>query len=210
MKSYIELIKEGIIDFKKLLLDKYFLINITETECLVLLRLYEYSKSKNNCLNITEISQKMSLDKDELSNIVAGLVSKGFITLSISDSENEFFLEEFSLEETYKELAYVVNLEERKNDKDNLSEKVKTILRLLEQKNNKLLSPFEIEIVRKWVYEYQYDINIIKEEVEKTFKQRNPSVSLVDRNLFARTRETINADDVETAQEILNRMYGKK
>lgn len=210
MKSYIELIKEGIIDFKKLLLNKYFLINITETECLVLLRLYEYSKSKNNCLNITEISQKMSLDKDELSNIVAGLVSKGFITLSISDSENEFFLEEFSLEETYKELAYVVDLEERKNDKDTLSEKVKTILRLLEQKNNKLLSPFEIEIVRKWVYEYQYDINIIKEEVEKTFKQRNPSVSLVDRNLFARTRETINADDVETAQEILNRMYGKK
>lgn len=210
MKSYIELIQEELIDFKKLLLEKYYLINITETECLVLLRLYEYSKTKNNNLNINEICQKMSLDKDELSNIIAGLVSKGFITLKISDEESDSFLEEFSLEDTFKELAYAIDSEEKKVDKDNLSEKVKTILRLLEKKNNKLLSPFEMELVRKWIYEYQYDMDIIKEEIEKTFKTRNPSVSLVDRNLYAKTRESISSDDVETAQEILKRIYGKK
>ena len=41
MKSYFDLIKNNVIDFEKTLLEKYYEIGLTETECLVLLRLYQ-------------------------------------------------------------------------------------------------------------------------------------------------------------------------
>ena len=67
-----------------------------------------------------------------------------------------------------------------------------------------------MQTVQKWFFEYKYDFELIKEQIEKTYKNKNASVSIVDRQLFAKSRETLTSDEIEAAQEILKRKYGKK
>ena len=210
MKSYVDLMKENIIDFGSLLLDKYYLLNLNETECIVLYKLNKYSKEVNNILNLSYLEKKMNLDTNQLGNVIAGLVSKGFITLKMSDDEKGTFLEEFSLEDAFKELSYILEDGEKKAINDQVNNDIKMVLKMLESKNNKPLSPIEMQIIQKWFYEYKYDLELIKEQIEKTYKNKNASISIVDRQLFAKSRESITSDEIEVAQEILKRKYGKK
>lgn len=210
MKSYVDLMKENIIDFGNLILEKYYLLNLNEIECMVLYKLNKYSKEVNNILNLSDLEKKMKLDINQLGDVLAGLVSKGFVTLKMSDDEKGTLIEEFSLEDAYKELSYVLENGERKIENDQVNKDFQEILKLLESKNNKPLSPIEMQTVQKWFFEYKYDIKLIKEQIEKTYKNKNASVSIVDRQLFAKSRETLTSDEIEAAQEILKRKYGKK
>ena len=128
----------------------------------------------------------------------------------MSDDEKGTLIEEFSLEDAYKELSYVLENGERKIENDQVNKDFQEILKLLESKNNKPLSPIEMQTVQKWFFEYKYDFELIKEQIEKTYKNKNASVSIVDRQLFAKSRETLTSDEIEAAQEILKRKYGKK
>lgn len=210
MKSYVDLMKENIIDFGNLILEKYYLLNLNEIECMVLYKLNKYSKEVNNILNLSDLEKKMKLDINQLGDVLAGLVSKGFVTLKMSDDEKGALIEEFSLEDAYKELSYVLENGERKIENDQVNKDFQEVLKLLESKNNKPLSPIEMQTVQKWFFEYKYDFELIKEQIEKTYKNKNASVSIVDRQLFAKSRETLTSDEIEAAQEILKRKYGKK
>ncbi|CCY07972.1 MAG: DnaD domain protein [Coprobacillus sp.] len=210
MKSYVDLMKENIIDFGNLILEKYYLLNLNEIECMVLYKLNKYSKEVNNILNLSDLEKKMKLDINQLGDVLAGLVSKGFVTLKMSDDEKGTLIEEFSLEDAYKELSYVLENGERKIENDQVNKDFQEVLKLLESKNNKPLSPIEMQTVQKWFFEYKYDFELIKEQIEKTYKNKNASVSIVDRQLFAKSRETLTSDEIEAAQEILKRKYGKK
>ena len=210
MKSYVDLMKENIIDFGNLILEKYYLLNLNEIECMVLYKLNKYSKEVNNILNLSDLEKKMKLDINQLGDVLAGLVSKGFVTLKMSDDEKCTLIEEFSLEDAYKELSYVLENGERKIENDQVNKDFQEVLKLLESKNNKPLSPIEMQTVQKWFFEYKYDFELIKEQIEKTYKNKNASVSIVDRQLFAKSRETLTSDEIEAAQEILKRKYGKK
>ena len=210
MKSYVDLMKENIIDFGNLILEKYYLLNLNEIECMVLYKLNKYSKEVNNILNLSDLEKKMKLDINQLGDVLAGLVSKGFVTLKMSDDEKCNLIEEFSLEDAYKELSYVLENGERKIENDQVNKDFQEVLKLLESKNNKPLSPIEMQTVQKWFFEYKYDFELIKEQIEKTYKNKNASVSIVDRQLFAKSRETLTSDEIEAAQEILKRKYGKK
>ena len=210
MKSYVDLMKENIIDFGNLILEKYYLLNLNEIECMVLYKLNKYSKEVNNILNLSDLEKKMKLDINQLGDVLAGLVSKGFVTLKMSDDEKGTLIEEFSLEDAYKELSYVLENGERKIENDQVNKDFQEVLKLLESKNNKPLSPIEMQTIQKWFFEYKYDFELIKEQIEKTYKNKNASVSIVDRQLFAKSRETLTSDEIEAAQEILKRKYGKK
>ena len=75
MKSYVDLMKENIIDFGNLILEKYYLLNLNEIECMVLYKLNKYSKEVNNILNLSDLEKKMKLDINQLGDVLAGLVS---------------------------------------------------------------------------------------------------------------------------------------
>ena len=155
MKSYVDLMKENIIDFGNLILEKYYLLNLNEIECMVLSKLNKYSKEVNNILNLSDLEKKMKLDINQLGDVLAGLVSKGFVTLKMSDDEKGTLIEEFSLEDAYKELSYVLENGERKIENDQVNKDFQEILKLLESKNNKPLSPIEMQTVQKWFFEYK-------------------------------------------------------
>lgn len=213
MRSYLDLIKEGIIDFQKILLDKYYILGLTESECLVLLRLYQNSNKTNkdlkNILDLTQLKKTTSLDQDALGDIVAKLVSKGFITLNIDES-NGTFTESYSLEETYKELAYVLENNDVVKVDNETSIQMKKTVKNIEVIVKKMLTPFELEMIKKWYYDYKYEQEKIINAIAKVSKMKSPSVQAIDRVLYSDTHTSIDENDISKAQEILKRKYGKK
>lgn len=213
MRSYLDLIKEGIIDFQKNLLDKYYLLGLSEAECLVVLRLYQYSDKLNkdfkNVLDLTQIKKTTSLDQDTLGNIIAKLVAKGFLTLTIDDT-NGSVIETYSLEDCFKELAYLLENNDVVKIDNEVSLQMKQTVKNVELIVKKMLTPFEIEMIKKWYYDYKYEQDKILNAITKVSKMKSPSVQAIDRVLYSDSHTSIDETDISKAQEIIKRKYGKK
>lgn len=202
MKSYFELIKSNLIDFNKVLLDNYSKININETECLVLYHLHKLLKVSSH-LDIKDLTSKMTLSDNEASEVILSLVNKGFISIQLNNG-----VEEYSLDDTYRILGYLFETTEQSELSSAVAIEMKKTIATIEQKFKRILSPMDITVIKKWFYDYKYDVTIINEEIEKASKKKTASVNMVDRALFARTRD--NAIDEETlkALEQFKKKYG--
>ena len=207
MKSYYELIKEGMIDFGSNFLDNYAKLGLNEVECLIIYKLYLISKSNTQLLDLNELSKKMSLDTDSLSSNITSLVNKGFIDLKADETE-EGFREEFSIDLAIKELAYYLENGDKIQIIDETGEKVKTTTTELEKILNKPLSFFEIQVVSKWFYEYKYDYSLIQSELKKLASSKYPNIKLIDRNLKANSNSDLTENDFMKLQNALNKKYG--
>ena len=206
MKSYYDLIKDNVIDFEKTLLEKYFELGLTETECLVLLRLHQYKINVSSELNSSEIVKKLSISTDELGEVIMRLINKDFV--SVTYDEEKCDLETFNLDGTYRQLGYVFEGSDKENSEKMLAIAMKQTLQVLENKLNKILTPLEVSIVKKWFYDYHYDIEMINEEIEKVLARKVKSVNIIDRALFARTKDTSSDEEAQKAKELFNKLYG--
>lgn len=209
MKSYCDLLKENIISFKQQLLDKYYLMNLNEEECIVLLRLYDYSQCNDNFLNIDALCKKTSLAKDALSNVIANLVKKGYMSLNMTENDNNY-LEEFSLEDAFRELSYVIEDGDRRFIENTNKEKIRFVITLFESKLNKSISPMEKEMISKWYYEYEYSHESIVEAINSFIGSRSLSVTNVNRKLFSLSKDEITEEELALTKELLKRRYGDK
>lgn len=208
MKSYFDLIKNNVIDFEKTLLEKYYELGLTETECLVLLRLYQQQISSSSELNLQELIKKLSITTDELGEVIMCLVNKDFVSLSFDSEKQE--LETFSLDGTYKQLGYVFEGNDKEDKEKRIAIAMKQTLQVLENKLNKMLTPLEVSIVKKWFYDYHYELDVINETIEKVLARKVKSVNLIDRELFAKTKDNTTIDDVAKAKELFDKLYGNK
>lgn len=202
MKSYYDLLKNNLIDFNRVLLDNYSKLNINETECLVLYHLK--SLIDTNSFDINKLVGKMTLTDNEISEVIFNLVNKGFITIQLNDG-----VEEYSLDNTYKILGYMFENTEQAEITTQVAIDMKMTIASLEQILKKILTPNEIVVVKKWFYDYKYDLNLIKEEIERVKTKKTASVNMIDRGLFAKTR--VVEDDEETLQALnaFKTKYGK-
>lgn len=208
MKSYYDLIKDNLIEFDKKLLENYYKLGLSEVECLVLLRLHQYKTQSNNILNSEEIIKKMSISSDIFAEIIADLVSRSFIDLTLDLDDEQVYTERFSLDGAYRQLGYIFEANETKEESNTISIEMKQTLQNLEKQLNKILTPLEINIVKKWFYDYKYPTSMINEEIQKVLKRKVKNVSVIDRSLFARTKETLDNEDVSKAKDLFKKLYG--
>ena len=85
MNQYYELLKQEIIVFEKLLIDKYHLIGLNEVETIILIKINKSLKEGKRKLVIDEIAPNMSIDSSVLANTIIDLVNRGYITVEISN-----------------------------------------------------------------------------------------------------------------------------
>ena len=205
------LIKKNVIQFDKLILEQYFKLNLDEVDTIILIRLNDLLQ-KNICeLNEDEIAKSMKIDKNELGKRIVELVKKGFITLEFTGIESK---EVFSLDETYKRLALLLEKNTEEVNNELLELKIKETINLLEKELQKILSPLEREMVQRWYIDEKYTDDGINEALLKTLKYKNRGVAYIDRLLQANRREQ-RKEEVKTEttqeniQELFNRLYAK-
>lgn len=201
------LLKNNIIEFDRLLLEKYSALNLDETNTIILIKLNKFLRQGKRSLSAEELSDTMKISKTEAAKRIVDLVNNGFIALELSNVDQK---EVFSLDETYKRLSYLLEGVKQLNFENNVNEKIKETVQMLEREFKKILSPVELEMVSRWYMDYKYSDEKIEAAIIKTLGYKNRSISYADRLLRIKNEETKtdgNPAAGDNIQELFNKVY---
>ena len=208
MKSYYELIQNNIIEFDKLVIEKYHLLGIDEASAIILIKLNYNLRRGETSLSLNKFAPTMSFPIEDLSKRILNLVENGFISLEVKDGK-----ESFSLDPVYKRLAIIISDEDNMKEVANRNNDVKQIVRILEKELNKILSSIEREIVNKWVYEYKFEMDDIIDAINDALKYKNRGVNYIDKILYRKncSNESSNKVNSSEIQELFKKVvYDEK
>ena len=203
MTKYYIFLKNNIIDFEKLLIDKYSFLGLDEVEVIILLKLNKLINSGSK-FSIEYFTKNMTITEDVIREKLVTLINNGFIDLKLVNRS-----EIYCLDDTFKRLSSLLEKEELEEEKEDLNTDCAKVAALLEKEFKKILSPLELELVHKWVYEDKFDYSKIYNAIMETLKYKKTSVQYVD--VILNKKEQINkqSNSKEGLQDLFNQVYGQ-
>ncbi len=202
MSQYYTLLKNDIINFDQLLLDKYNVLGLDEVETIILIKLNKILKSGKK-FSIDLLTSSMSISENDLRNRLVSLINNQFITLML-DGKNELY----SIDDTYKRLADAIV----QNDIDAKTEKQETevekVVNALQKSFNKILTPLDLEMVHNWIYQDKFSFDTINNAIIETLKIKKTSVHYVDA-ILSKKEEIKKEHNDDGLQNLFNQVYGK-
>ena len=202
MSQYYTLLKNDIINFDQLLLDKYNVLGLDEVETIILIKLNKILKSGKK-FSIDLLTSSMSISENDLRNRLVSLINNQFITLML-DGKNELY----SIDDTYKRLADAIV----QNDIDAKTEKQETevekVVNALQKSFNKILTPLDLEMVHNWIYQDKFSFDTINNAIIETLKIKKTSVHYVDA-ILSKKEEIKKEQNDDGLQNLFNQVYGK-
>lgn len=202
MSKYYSLIQSNVIDFNKLLLEKYYLLGLDESEVIILIKLNKLLSSGNK-FSIGLVSKTMTMTEEAIRNKLVTLINNQFITLQLIN-DNEIY----SLDDTYKKLANLLENEDNQEKKDSISNDIVKVVALLEKEFKKLLSPLDLEVVHKWINNDCFSYDKIYNAVLEALKLKKTSVQYVDM-ILNKKDPSKKEKSKEGLQDLFNQVYGK-
>ena len=205
MTSVARLIKAKTISFTEEIITHYKELNLTETEAIVLIFLFRKLDDQDNILSTSALTKKMTLSEDELSNLVVGLVQKGFIEISMEEG-----VESFELDGVYEALAAVLNQENTTAFIDR-QDMLSHIVLYVETTYAKPCAPADLMIINSWL-DLGYSYNEIKTAVLDSLKAKKLHLKYADAILANRktqSKRTMVEYD-EDIKKMLDAMYVKR
>ena len=200
MTKYYSLIKNNIIDFDKLLLEKYSLLRLEEAEVIILIKLNKVLSS-NKKFNIKQLSNSMTMSEEVIREKLVKLINNQFITLQLVNN-NEIY----SLDDTYNKLCDLLENDEIENKKSQINNEITKVVQLLEKEFKKVLSPLELELVQNWINEDKYTYDKIYNAVLDTLKANKKNIQYVDMILNKKTPENKTKPN-DGLKNIFNQVY---
>ena len=76
-------------------------------------------------------------------------------------------------------------------------------------KFKKILSPLDLQLVHKWIYEDKFDYSKIYNAIIETLKYKKTSVQYVDVILNKKEQSTNTSNSKEGLQDLFNQVYGQ-
>ncbi len=206
MTSVAKLIKSKVISFTEEMIKNYNVLKLNEKQAMLLIHLYRQLDSNNNLLSIKELTSKMSITEDEISNIVIELIQKGYVELVLNEGE-----EIFKLDGCYDALANVLDEQEENNVFKDRQDLLSQIILYVETTYAKVCSPADLMIINNWI-DLGYSFNEIKKAVLSSLRAKKIHLKYADAILAnskkQEIRETVTYD--EDLKKMLDEMYVKR
>lgn len=202
MSKYYIFLKNNVINFEKIIIEKYSLLGLDEYEVIILIKLYNLLNSGNK-FSIDYISKTMTITEDVIRNKLVDLINNQFITLKLVN-KNEIY----SLDDTFKRLSDLLEKEEDADNKNSIDNDITKVVALLEKEFKKMLSPIELELVRKWIYEDKFTYDKVYNAILEALKLNKKSIQYIDAILNKKDNTTKSTSN-DGLQELFNQVYGK-
>ena len=202
MNNIGKLIKAKTISFNEMLIRYYHSLGLSETEAMILMVLYVGQDDLEDVLSVEQLKHKVSLNENELSEVLLGLVQKGFIELLIDD----FGHESFNLEPTIDKLGNIVSNDNTVDEKDRESQ-IHEIVSYIENCYQKVLGPSDLIVINSWI-DLNYTIDEVKQAVLDSLKAKKMHIKYADAILANRKKQrqqTVEVDD--DIKQLLQSVY---
>lgn len=199
-----KMINEGIVDFDKLLKKTYKDLGLTELEAFLLMELNALKTKDIHFVTPKILTKKLTISEEEAVLLMDELMKKKYLNFVLIKGQNGKQKESFDIDLTYRRILeyyqgkVIDELMTSENHYDTLEDEV---VELLERNFQKQLKPLEVELIIKWIHEFKYTKEDIKEAVLAAIKANRYTVSYLDSVLLKKRQ--IN-------QDIKVRKTGKK
>lgn len=171
------------IDFRFLLLENYKKLKISENQLAIILMIDHLVAQGNPFITADLLSLKMSLDIKEIDNLLADLLTRGFVEYATVNNKTVTSLNPLK-EKLYREFQISISKENEAKGNAKINEALNNIFATFEQELGRQLSPLEISRIREWValgYSDETIINALKEALN----QGKKSLRSVDKILLS-------------------------
>lgn len=190
-----ELIKCNSVNIYKLLLENYRKLGLNEVELVVLMNLFLDNEKGVQVLKFQALSQKMSVTVDESTKALQSLIDKGFLSIDIEYDSLQKAIEKYDLKLTCQKLEKLFEIDIESN-------KMTSIISILEKEKGYPLSSNELVIVTKW---NKYSINEIHQAIMKAKEKNINSIKYIDSILSGQERLDRTVDE-DKSKSIINLM----
>ncbi len=169
------------VDFRFLLLENYKKLKISENELAVIFMIDHLVTQGNPFITADLLSLKMSLEVKEIDNIIADLLTRGFMEYASLNGRTVTSLSPLK-EKLFSNFAISVSkeAENRKAKEEMLS----NIYQSFEAELGRTLQPMEISTIREWV-DLGYSDEIIINALKESLAQGKKSIKSVDKILLS-------------------------
>ena len=189
------LISKGYVNVPKIILSIYPKLNMTEEEVVVVLKLFEMLKNNQLSISVSELSKKMSMDQNALSNILASLYNKDLLSLNINYTKDGKTKEMFNLDNLISKLNELFTEDIKASSIKENESLAKQLIGLVEDAFKKSLSSFELEMILEWAKEGE-TVDRVRRALALATSENKLNIKYVD-GCLARLddKETYNLDD---------------
>lgn len=204
MNSIAKLIKSKTISFNEMLIRYYHKLSLSEVETMILMLLYIQQDEENAVLSSETLKNKVSINEQELSIVLVGLVQKGHIELLINNEGKETF----SLDNLIAKLGEVVETSSNKTE-ENDEIKINEIVAYVEKCFQKILNSNDLIIINHWL-SLNYSIEEIKDAILVSLKAKKMHLKYVDAILANKHKEREKVTEIdEDIKNMLETVYVK-
>lgn len=201
MSQYYTLIKNQMIDFDKLILEKYYCLDLDEVDTIILIKINEVIKYKKT-LDATSIASKMSIDVNTVSKKIVGLVERGYVSIELSDKG-----EIVNMDGIYNRLATLLDLDDANNENGAKATTVKKVAEDFALYFNKTPSAMDIQMINHWVIDDDYSYEDISEAIQNCAMKKKMSSRYVDAYLMesiSKEESRVDSDLEEKFNNVFN------
>jgi len=178
-----KMISEGIVDFDKLLKKSYKELGLSELEAFLLMELNALKVKNIHFVTPKILTKKLTISEDDALSLMDALMKKKYLNFVLVKGENGKHSESFDIDLTYHKILenYQAKIMDDIMKTDNKYETLEDeIVELLEKNFQKQLKPLEVELISKWIHEYKYTREDIKEAIFTAIKANRNSISYLD------------------------------
>lgn len=195
------LIDEGIIDFNRLVLKYYHKFNLNDREAMALLKLFALQQENEKIIQPKKFAKWLRSSSEETENILSSLIEKGYLIIHLSEDQDGKECETFNIDYFITKVIDYIKKSKEKQQENTLS----NIIDYLEDILNKPMNQLDLEMIKAWVFEEEYDIEIIKDAANEALKRKTPSIKTIDHILLNQLKDKENA--VPSNKEALREFY---
>lgn len=199
MNSISKLIEQNIINFSDTLINNYYLLNLNETEVLILCKLYTLNKKDNKDLPIKELSNTMTLNENDLSMYIISLIERGYINIYVIDNH-----EEYDLNGVIEKLGNVLEVDNNGNNERKNT--IESICQYLEQMCNRVTTTNDLIFINKWLDE-ERTVDEIKNGILSSVKLNKTNINYIDAVISSKNKKR-ETKDLNLDQEVIDILDG--
>lgn len=200
-----KLYEENILNIEQILIKEYKNLNLEITELIILLFLFKNYKQK--IFSSLELAEETNFSKNETEFILEKLIKKKFFSLSQKKKDDKI-IEIFDLDGVFKKIEQIYLKKEHKKNQNKKNHLISETIENLEKLKEKLLLPYEYEIVKSWYKEKKYLHEDIIETIKQASFKNNYSITYIERILNQKKNNSkIEKDD--KADKILHEIFKK-
>ena len=191
---------------EKIINKEYKKLGLKIAEAMVLLALFSIYERRRT-FSINAISKRVEYDKDEIAKLINSLEEKGFFSVILETTSDGKERESFSLDPAFKKINDLI----LKNYNDKKQELAAThigdMIVLLENRLGRVLSAYEMELLRNWYLNDNLTHDKIEVTIKKEVASNRFSINHLDRILMATPIQDLEVDPKTAA--FLDQLYKK-